>query len=163
MPVVAGIGIVPGTGAIINENIWANIDIQLHSHSPELGVTLQAMVRDITPILTGALLSDITSLPEISPQGLGGGESTLVLVVAEDVAQQAFWNRYYAPYQEGGILGLPTYTNPAREMFFTTAVTDGLDATLVWAETYINEALIISAMGGGVRYAVPFGLGLIKP
>lgn len=163
MPTVAQIELVPGTGMIIDEDIWGNIDVVLHAHSPELGVTIQAMVRDITPILTGALLSDITSEPNTTPVGASGGESVLVDVIAEDVAQQAFWNRYYAPYQEGGLLGLPTYTNAPREMFFTTATTDGLDATLVWAMQYIQEALLLSAYGGGKKFPVPFGLGLVKP
>jgi hypothetical protein len=147
----------------MSADIWANIDIALHAHSPELGLALQAMVRDITPILTGALLEDITSEPNTAPSGLTGGESDLVWVYAADVAQQAFWHRYYAPYQEGGVLGLPTYTNPPREMFYITATTDGLDATVMWAMDYIGEALRLSTLGGGAGFSVPFGIGLIRP
>lgn len=163
MPEVAAIQFIPGADLVVTQDLWANIDIMLHAHSPELGDTIRAMVRDITPIRTGALLQDITSYPNTSPAGIGSGQSTLVEVKAADVAQQAFWHRYYAPYQEGGVLGLPTYTNPAREMFFTTATTDGLDATILWAMDWIGEAIRMSASGGGKAFPVPFGLGLIKP
>lgn len=163
MPNVATIEFIPGTGMIVTEDIWANIDVSLHGHSPELGTTLQTFVRALTPIRTGALLQDIASFPNTVAMGVGGGESTLVLVTAEDVAQEAYWHRYYAPYQEGGELGLPTYTNAPHEMFFLTATTDGLDEVMFWAMDYIDEALRLSAVGGGVAYPVPYGLGLIRP
>jgi len=160
---VATIGIIPGTGFIINSDIFKTIDETLHQHSPELGMALKDMVQAITPIQTGALISDITDEEYTSPGGYVLGESDVVWVYANDVAQQAYWNRYYAPYQEGGVLGLATYTNAPREMFFTTATTDGLDFVGAWAEIWVGEALSISAGGGGVPFIMPYITGVQRP
>jgi hypothetical protein len=73
-----------------------------------------------------------------------------VLVYAENIAQEAFWNRVYVQYQEGGLLGTSTYTNDPHEMFFRTAVGDGLALTEAWAEMCVAEAIGFSVAGTGV-------------
>jgi hypothetical protein len=137
------IGIIAGTGGIMKVDIWATIDEQLHEHTVELGLGLQDMVRELTPILTGALIMDIAY--EAYTDG-----PDLAYIYAEDIAQEAFWNRVYAQYQEGGPLGEHTYTNDPHEMFYETAVGAGNDYAQAWAALYVNEALALCVAGAGV-------------
>src|SRR5260221_478476 len=146
--VAAYIQIIPGTGMIIGQDIGATIDEQLHEHSPELGLVLKDLVQNLTPILTGALISDITY--EAYPDPGGFGQSDLVLIFSETLAQEAFWKRVYVAYQEGGLLGLPTYTNNPHEMFWETASGAGLDFVKLWATMYVQVAIDMCVIGVGV-------------
>lgn len=139
--------IIAGTGGILDVDIWGTIDERLHEHTPELGLGLQDMVRELTPIRTGALIMDISFEAYTDP----GGDD-LVWVYAEDTAQEAFWNRIYVQYQEGGPLGEATYTNDPREMFFETATGAGMEYAQGWALLYINEALMMVGGGAGVPW-----------
>lgn len=146
MGFIAGaVNIVAGTGGIVGQDIWATIDERLHEHTPELGAGLQDMVRELTPIRTGALIMDISYEAYPDP-----GNDDLVWVYAEDIAQQAYWNRVYVQYQEGGVLGEETYTNDPHEMFFETASGAGLDYTTVWAMVYIYEGIFLCMAGAGL-------------
>lgn len=160
---MAVLDIIAGTGMIMQDDIWGTIDEQLHEHSPELGDELVPMVRDLTPILTGALISDITYEAYPDPAGFDMGESDLVLVYAEDIAQQAFWHRVYVLFQEGGALGLPTYTNAPHEMFYKTATEDGLAATYLWAEKWIGYAAFLCVGGAGVPFRGPIPTAPVRP
>lgn len=131
-------------------NTWATIDEQLHGHSPELGDVLVPLVQAKTPVLTGALQSDMTYEAYPDPEDPGMGEEDLVFVYAEGAEQLATWDRIYVQYQEGGPLGLPTYTNPPRLMFLTTAESDGLEATTEWAMEWIAYANFLCVSGAGV-------------
>lgn len=131
---------------------WATIDEQLHEHSPELGDALVPLVQAKTPILTGALVSDMTYEAYPDPEDPGAGEEDLVYVFAEGSNQMDTWDRIYVQYQEGGALGLPTYTNPPREMFATTAETDGFEAAVMWAVEWIDYANMLSLSGAGIPY-----------
>lgn len=130
---------------------WATIDEQLHGHTPELGDILVPLVQAKTPVLTGALSSDMTYEAYTNPEEPGGDED-LVYVYASGTEQIASWDRIYVQYQEGGALGLPTYTNPPREMFATTAETDGLEAATMWAVEWIDYANLLCLSGAGVPY-----------
>ena len=143
MAIEGYVSVIAGTGGIIGQDIWATIDERLHEHTTELGLGLQEMVRELTPILTGALIMDI------SYEAYAGGDD-LVWVYAEDIAQEAFWNRIYVQYQEGGPLGEPTYTNDPHEMFLETAQGAGADYAQTWAELYVAEALGLCAIGAGL-------------
>lgn len=145
----AYVEIIAGTGMLTKCDLWGTIDEQLHEHSPELGAELQAYVRNLTPIRTGALVMDIAVEAYPDP---GGAGSDLVYVYAEDIAQEAFWNRVYVAYQEGGPLGLHTYTNDPHQMFYDTATGDGLALTEVWALTYITLAETMCLGGAGVPF-----------
>jgi hypothetical protein len=125
------------------------MDEQLHAHSPELGEILRDLVREKTPVLTGALLLDMSYEAYPDPAGFDAGESDLVWIYSEDLAQEAFWQRVYVQYQEGQPLGLHTFTNDAREMFYSTAITDGLAATEIWAlkVVFMANELIVSGAG----------------
>jgi hypothetical protein len=139
--------LIAGTGMITTCDLWGTIDENLHAHSEELGNGLKGLVQALTPIRTGALVMDITVESYPDP---GGGD--LVYVYEEDIAQEAFWNRIYVLYQEGGMLGLPTYTNDPHQMFLDTAKGDGLALTEVWALTYVTEAEAMCLGGAGVPF-----------
>lgn len=147
---------VVGSISIIDDNnfmgmdLWATIDEQLHEHSPELGTLLVPLVQAKTPVLTGALQSDMTYEAYPDPEPPGGGDEDLVYVYAAGDAQMATWQRIYVQYQEGGPLGLPTYTNPPRQMFYKTADSDGLTETAEWAYTYVEYAELLCVSGAGV-------------
>jgi len=129
---------------------WATIDEQLHENTPELGDALVPLVQAKTPILTGALSSDMTYEAYENPEPPAMGEEDLLYVYAEGSEQIAAWDRIYVQYQEGGALGLPTYTNPPREMFATTAETDGLAVAVEWAVEWIDYANLLCLSGAGV-------------
>lgn len=133
-------------------NKWATIDEQLHEHTPDLGDVLVPLVQAKTPVLTGALSSDMTYEAYTNPEDPTMGEEDLVYVYAEGSEQLAAWDRIYVQYQEGGPLGLPTYTNPPREMFLTTAETDGLAVTTEWAVEWVDYANLLCLSGAGIPY-----------
>jgi hypothetical protein len=136
MGLVSGyVEIIAGTGSIIKSDMWGTINKNLHERAPELGKAIQDYVDELTPIRTGALIMDITfvTYPE--------DNKDIVLVYAENIAQQAFWNRIYVQYQEGGPLGEHTYTNDPHEMFFETARGAGLDFTNTWAEKVVLDSM----------------------
>ena len=105
----------------------------LHNNAGELGDALVRLVQDKTPVLTGALQSDITWAP------MTGNDILQVYANAE--AQSENWGRVYVQYQEGPPMGVPTYTNPPRLMFLDTANTDGFIVTEAWAIVTVQEAL----------------------
>lgn len=147
--IAGGVDIIAGTGGIIHQNIDATIKRELHDHSPELGQTLVDLVVEKTPIRTGALQSSIWAETGGGPGGYGMADD-LVYIFAQDLPQLMQWKRVYVQYQEGDPLGLPTYTNAPREMFWLTATTDGLDMVKVWALYYASVALGLCALGVGV-------------
>jgi hypothetical protein len=149
---LAGISIIAGTGMIMGADVWATIDEQLHDHTPEIGEDLRTLVRAKTPILTGALFIDMSYEAYTNPQGYGAGESDLVWIYSEEIEQQAFWDRIYVQYQEGGALGEHTFTNAPREMFFKTASTDGLAEVIMWAEKWVSYANLLCVSGAGVPW-----------
>ncbi len=144
--------IVAGTGGIIGQNIDKTIAVTLYAHSPELGDTFLHLLRPITPFLTGALVSDLTYDAALTPAGLTGssGKDEILSVFALGFDQLAEWGREYVQYVEGPPLGLPTYTNQPRHIFIDTAEGEGLLATEVWALLYVQEALDLCAIGGGI-------------
>lgn len=86
---------------------------KLHAASPDLARTLKGTVKARTFVWTGALKSAIDA--KGSPNGKG---ARLVSVYAKQGPQLKAWGRVYVAYQEGEPLGLHTYTNPPRQMFY---------------------------------------------
>ncbi len=158
MAIGGSVEIIAGTGGIINCDIWGTVDEQLHEHTPELGAALQDFVRELEPIRTGALIMDTSYEAYLNP-----GDSDLVWVYAEDIAQEAYWNRIYVQYQEGGILGEHTYTNDPHEMFYETSIGAGRDFTEIWAEKYVNLGLDLCAGGAGLPWSGPAGGVIVVP
>jgi hypothetical protein len=106
-----------------------------HLESPELAALERQAVEDRTPVDTGALREDIAATPYVST-----GTDTLVKLYTADSFQEAEWHRIYVAYQEGGLLGLPTYTNEPHEMFAKVATEDtGIITT--WAQNAAQHAV----------------------
>ena len=106
--------------------------------SPVLAEQLRALVKGKTRVDTGALSEDIES-------GYNSDIGPMFGVIAEVFTgtenQLEWWNRIYVAYQEGGILGKSTYTNPPRLMFYDTMEGDGLLATLTWGVANIIQTV----------------------
>lgn len=111
---------------------YAKVELGLMDGRDELGQIEQFNVSKRTPVDTGALLSDVSY--EIGPG------STLAYIYADDTNQLDEWNRYYAVYQEGGLLGLSTYTNAPHEMFAQIMTTD-IPAIEEWGEKWAQVGL----------------------
>lgn len=105
----------------------------LKFYHDEIGQQILDRIEARTPVLTGALREDEAFKPGETP------EEIVQWYVGEDY-QDAEWSRFYAPYQEGGALGLSTYTNGPHEMFARVA-TDDLILIQAWANKVVAEAL----------------------
>jgi len=144
---VGSVEIIAGTGLIIHQDLWGTINHELHEFTPELGDIMKELIIQRTPFLTGALQADMDFIPEQSTS-----TNELLWVFAQNIEQLLAWRRIYVAYQEGDPLGLPTFTNDPREMFFLTAQGDGLVATETWALYHVNIALGMCVMGVGVPF-----------
>lgn len=135
--------VVEAPGHFLNQD-WSDTVLEtLHEHADELGLLEQESVQSRTPQLTGALKS--SEKYEIFPDP---HDPNLVFLYADDVEQLAEWNRVYVAYQEGGALGLPTYTNPPHEMFAQVGTTDLLQIE-TWALRTLATAFETLAEGLG--------------
>lgn len=122
----------------------ATIREELHNGTQELRDLEVDQIRQRTPQDTLALYDSITGTPYADPKA-----KTLLWVRAQNKEQVDEWGRVYAPYQEGGPLGLPTFTNPPHEMFQEAMSTD-IPLIEAWASKYGNIALKRIASGQGV-------------
>lgn len=141
----AYVDLIAGTGGIIKTDIAATVDEVMHKNSDVLGQTLADLVKEKTPVDTGALESDITFESYPDP----GGED-LAYIYSDTGEQIAAWDRVYVEYQEGGPLGLATYTNDPRLMFLLTAEGDGLVAAEWWGALSLQEAIDLCLAGAGI-------------
>ncbi len=144
---VGSVEIIAGTGLIIHQDLWGTINHELHEFTPELGEGEKELVIQRTPFLTGALQLDMQFRAEQSTS-----TDELLWVYAQNIEQLLAWRRIYVAYQEGDPLGLPTFTNDPREMFFLTAQGDGLVLAEAWANYHVNIALGMCVMGMGVPW-----------
>jgi hypothetical protein len=116
---------------------------EMKLEAPALAFELANMVRAKTPVLTGALQSDIHGIPNT-------GSNELAYIYPTGVAQLGTWHREYAKYQEGPPMGTTTYTNPPRQMFQSTADGDGLAFTQAWADQAVVTGIAMAGtLGGG--------------
>lgn len=97
----------------MQQNFYGTIKRQLVSDKDEFGMMLVTLVRRHTPVATGALFDSIDYEPDHAD-----GDNGIVRVFANPYIQIAQWGRQYDVYQEGGLLGMPTYTNEPHEMFY---------------------------------------------
>jgi hypothetical protein len=130
---------------IFMQDIAATINRELHLSAPLLGYELIDTIVDRTMIDTGALQSSITYQDYISDIS----DPTLLFLYANDQEQLDQWGRVYVQYQEGGALGMPTYTNAPREMF-AKVLTDDLDIIADWGIETCQWALDMCVAGKGV-------------
>lgn len=115
--------------------------------TPILSETLKQLVKNKTKVRTGALSEDI----EAGYRQPGPNFGLLAEVFTGTENQLEWWNRIYVAYQEGGVLGKATYTNPPRLMFYDTMSGDGLDATLAWGVANVIQTVeAINGMDGTI-------------
>jgi len=117
-------------GHFLNTDWEETVLEELHAHADELGQMELQSIRGRTNVETGALQADETYDVYADPQ-----DPNLVFLYTDDANQLDTWNRIYVQYQEGGALGLPTYTNPPHEMFTQVGTTDLLQIEVWCAET----------------------------
>jgi len=146
---LGSISIIQGTGGILHQDIWKTIENRMRDRAPEIGRTIEELVREKTFVLTGALQESITfkTWPDVDDVN-----KDLAWIYASDVEQIQEWTRIYVQYQEGGMLGDHTYTNDPRLMFFTTATTDGPPFVMFWALKTLGEAIDELLAGNGIPY-----------
>lgn len=134
----------PGGEGWFGQDWRKTIFEELFRATDELGQLEQYNVSARTPVDTGALLADVqyTAYHE---------GKTLVDVYADDEEQLAEWGRVYALYQEGGALGLSTYTNAPHEMF-AKVLTDDIPAIEKWGNDALQKGVDRLGNGSGVRY-----------
>lgn len=130
-------------GHFFEQDWWAAAAGKLHEGSDELGQLEQFNVSGRTPVDTGALLADIQyiAFPNVS-------EPRLATIFADTTEQLAEWGRVYDLYQEGGLLGLSTYTNAPHEMF-GKMFTDDISAIEEWGTKWLQGGMDTLAAGNG--------------
>lgn len=123
---------------------WADLFAEsLYLGADELGQLEQYNVMARTPVLTGALQSDVSY--KVGPKS----DNVIVEVYSDTTNQLDEWGRVYMLYQEGGALGLETYTNDPHEMY-ARILTDDLDQIVAWGEGRLNLAAVAVATGKGI-------------
>lgn len=123
---------------------WSATNLRkLHEHVDELGEMEVESIRSRTEEITGALKEAEEYLPSYDPK-----DPNLVVLDAAPGPQLDAWKRIYVAYQEGGTLGLPTFTNPPREMFAQVETAD-IPQIEAWAARAIQDSLNTLAAGEG--------------
>lgn len=115
-------------------NAWRIIRERLHGDSLALADMEYTNILNRTAIDTGALISDLTPEPHPDPD-----DDTLARVFYGTENQLNTWGRVYMLYQEGGDLGLHTYTNEPRLMIADALTTD-LPEIEQWGYEALNGA-----------------------
>lgn len=113
----------------------------LFKGTDELGQLEQFNVSARTPTDTGALLADI------SYEAYSSGDE-FAFIFANTAEQMAEWGREYDVYQEGGLLGLATYTNDPHQMF-GHMFDDDIPAIEEWGNKWLQGGMDVLAAGEG--------------
>ena len=131
-----GVSIIAGTGGILRQALAPIILKHMREEAPVLAEQLKELIVSKTPVDTGTLQSAISYLvwPNVND------DMDLIWLYAEDLLQVAMWHRIYVQYQEGGLLGAPTYTNAPHEMFLSTAETDAPPLAATWGLNAVQNA-----------------------
>jgi hypothetical protein len=116
---------------LLTDNLAGEMEDKLRLHAGELADLEAFNIAARTPIRTGALVSDITEQSNLS-------DTILAYVYFDSTNQLDEYNRVYVQYQEGGVLGLPTYTNPPRLMV-ASAVTDDIADIEDWGNSVLQD------------------------
>ena len=132
---------------ILKQDFRVVLAESMSATTPQLAETLKGLVKDKTRVDTGALSEDI----EAGSREVGPNFGLLAEVFVGTENQLEWWNRIYVAYQEGGILGKSTFTNPPRLMFYGTMEGDGNAATLAWGvANVIQTVAAIEMMDGDI-------------
>jgi hypothetical protein len=145
MPNMGGVEIVAPNGDYFFYQKWHETLIKnLYASTEYLGAMEQFNVAARTPVLTGALQASISY-----DSNHDENNELLAFIYADEGEQEAQWGRVYDVYQEGGALGLATYTNPPREMF-AHMFDDDIPAIEKWGMDACQEGLDELARGEGL-------------
>ncbi len=114
---------------LLTSDLAAEMEDALRANADSLTELEVFNITARTPIRTGALAQDLTG--QTNPSA-----DILSYVYFDTENQLDEYDRVYVQYQEGGILGAATYTNPPRLMV-ASSVTDDIPAIEAWG----NQAL----------------------
>lgn len=117
---------------------------KLYEGTEYLGQMEQYNVTERTPLLTGALQYDVSFEANHDPN-----KKLLAFIYSAQTEQEAQWGRIYELYQEGGALGLSTYTNGPHEMY-AKIMTDDIPAIEQWGHDALQGGLDELARGEGL-------------
>lgn len=116
----------------------------LYAGADELGQLEQFNVMSRTPVLTGALMSDV-SYTTGSP-----GAGYIVNIYSGTENQLDEWGRVYDIYQEGGILGAGSNSGPANHHMFADIMTVDIAEIQMWGAEWLEKAADAIASGGTI-------------
>lgn len=119
------------------EDLDTDMLASLYADTDTLGQMEQQSVQGRTPILTGALKSSETYEANNDPS-----DSTLVRIYASTGPQVDQWGRVYAPYVEGGLMGLPSRTIKHPSTMFEQIFTTDLSQIQEWAAGHLKQGAI---------------------
>lgn len=147
MPLVSsgGFTLIASTPWLVGQqDADATIRKELHDGAQELTDMEIDQIRSRAPVDRGGLYASIWGITYLDPD-----DRNLSYIYPTDSEQLSAWNRVYAQYVEGGVLGSPTWTNPPREIFIQVTTTD-LPLIEAWAFKFGDQALARLAAGTGV-------------
>jgi hypothetical protein len=124
---------------LLSANIAGEMEDALRLHAGELADIEFANVSARTPVRSGALLQDLQEQANVS-------DSILAYIFYDTTNQLDEYDRVYVQYQEGGILGMATYTNPPRLMIFS-ALTDDIADIEAWGNQVLNDWVAVLVGG----------------
>jgi hypothetical protein len=126
------------------QNYYKTLITRLYEATEYLGTMEQFNVSERTPVDTGALMADVSFEANHDPSS-----PLLAFIYSNTTEQQAQWGRIYEAYQEGGALGLATYTNDPHEMY-AKILTDDIPAIEQWGADALQGGLDELAKGQGL-------------
>jgi hypothetical protein len=124
---------------LMSDGIAGEMEDALRLHAGDLADIEYYNISARTPVRTGALLSDLQEQANVS-------DTILAYIFYGTENQLDQWDRVYVQYQEGGILGRPTYTNDPHEMVYS-ALTDDIPAIEEWGNKVLNDWVAVLVGG----------------
>lgn len=126
-----------------SQNWQSTFEDALFEGADELGQIEQFNVMSRTPILTGALISDVSYKVGSKFSGV------IVNVYSGQTNQVEEYNRVYDIYQEGGALGAGSNNGSGNNEMYGRIVTDDVPAIEAWGAKWLQLAADRIATGKG--------------
>lgn len=117
----------------------------LFDGADELGQLEQYNVMQRTPVLTGALQSDVSY--KVGPKS----DRVIVQVYSDTQNQLDEWNRVYDIYQEGGVLGAGSNNGSGNHQMFAQIMTTDIAEIQMWGAKWLEIGAAKLASGKGSR------------
>lgn len=109
----------------------------MYADTDELGMMETESVQSRTPVLTGALKSS-----EYYEANHDKSNPLLARIYAETGPQTDQWGRVYAPYVEGGLMGLPSHTISHPSTMFAQIMSTDLPQIQEWAKKNLKQGKV---------------------